>query len=1475
MGQETGYTSLASTVTLTNTPVAAPLTFAAVDVSSMSVDWLANNNPDGTRYEAQVSTMPDFTVLTESSRTVLTQATFLTLQPNTTYFLQIKAINASNTDSAYLQPGSTVTLAAIPQALPYTAVSTTSLVANWTRESNPGHTVFIAEIDDDPAFASVNNTSITLNASAYFGNLALNATYYARVKARNLLGQETGYVGLASTITLVNPPVVVDASFTAVNVSSVTVDWQSNSNPGGTLYEAEAALDDSFAFIVASSITLSTDVVFSPLAPNTSHFVRVRAVNHGATPSQYLSLGSTVTIAQPPAVLPFTSVSTYAFQANWDALDNPSYTRYVVEIDTASAFVSVDQTSVTYHPYAIFSSLAANATYYVRIKTRNIVNAESAYTQLGSTVTWAAQPGAAAIEVLGPDSLRVNWQAMGNGSDTRFIAEISSAGFPGAATLSSVTYNAAAVFTDLIANTTYAARVHAVNGAGVATQSMDLGPAVTFANQPATFGINLLGMSITSSSWRWLANSNPDGTLYVAEISTMNSYVPVAVTSSTRVNQVYFLDLKPNTSYFARVKARDHAGADSEYLTLGSSVTHAQAPTHERFSAISSTTLRVHWLVNDDPPDTLFRAQVSTSADFNAIRSTITTVAAYADFAGLGLNTQHHARVQAKSRRGVWSVFSVAAATSTAAGEPHALAQSIVDVTYDRLSVAWDGGGNPQGTRFMVEISDSESFSSLSGSSVTSAVTASLSSLTPNTTYFVRVKARSSDGIDSAYILLGSSITLAAPPTFDSYTQISSSSLRVIWNDQGNTVGTSYVAQAATDDSFVAVARTSQTFNSYADLAGLQPNQVYHVRVKAINTAGTHTAYGDFGSTVTAAAVPVPPPAVLFYNVNTTSMNVAWANGGNPFGTVYVTEISLIEGFAEVAASSRTILPLAAFTGLVANTTYYARVKAVNALNISSDFLVLGATSTLTAGISALPYSNHAPTALRANWDIDGNPPVTLYQCQVSTQPDFKPLASSLLTTGGLVDFTGLSVNTTYYGRVRPVNSNGMAGQFVDLGTAVTLTNPPAALARTYIYISTMSLYVAWDVNGNPAATAFAVEISTNLDFARPVTSSVTVIPYAEFDGLLPLSLYHLRIRSINHAGVPGDYVSFISTSTKESMPPKQPAGVYGAWGEHFILQWSAVTTNADNTPLSDLIGYIVERSSLPVAGWVFRATVTTPVTQWTDQGSIPYSLFYYRVIAMDRTINYSEPSAALASQKDLETIVDSQDGGLRVILPAVALTKAGSGAGDDLHLVIKRRNDQETGKVLTSYDASVENSLGGVLAGYQFAAPAKYIFKIPVEGGLFSTPVGAVSPARIKDTSAFYHNGAEWLRLGGEVDENEQSLTLTTMRSGLFATRQTLVATDFSILSVEPRKIFTPTGTAPHNHFTVRVDNPKDSVISQAAIYNLEGFFVSGMTAASDGVSYYWDGTNDLGQLAPMGVYIYQLQVEGKTFNGTVVLVK
>ncbi|MBI4668674.1 MAG: fibronectin type III domain-containing protein [Elusimicrobia bacterium] len=382
--------------------VSTPSTFGfqSISTDAATINWTDASpaNPTAARYIIDMSST-NFTlgeIFTNNG--FASPVTVKNLTPNTTYWAHIQAAYLGSDNSPYTDLITTATLATLPSATNYFFVSESSITIKWGLNGNNPLTEYRAKLSTAPTFDGLDDKlgSWGIFTSTGFRALSANATYYTQVKARNYAVPpvETGWVTLGSTITKIVPPASMVTTFTAVNISSLTAQWDANGNGEGTVFEAQIT-STNFSNVIFTSATVLTNAGFDSLVPNVTYYLQVRATNPGVGSfSNYLNLGSTVT----PAAIPLTMVSTYtavaadslAFQ--WNTNGNSNETLFIADISSVVGFASNIISSQTLLNNASYTSLIPNTTYFTRVKARNHAGTDTDPLVMASTVTLANPP---------------------------------------------------------------------------------------------------------------------------------------------------------------------------------------------------------------------------------------------------------------------------------------------------------------------------------------------------------------------------------------------------------------------------------------------------------------------------------------------------------------------------------------------------------------------------------------------------------------------------------------------------------------------------------------------------------------------------------------------------------------------------------------------------------------------------------------------------------------------------------------------------------------------------------------------------------------------------------------------------------------------------------------------------------------------------------------------------------------------------
>ena len=306
---------------------------------------------------------------------------------------------------------------------------------------------------------------------------------------------------------------------------------------------------------------------------------------------------------------------------------------------------------------------------------------------------------------------------------------------------------------------------------------------------------------------------------------------------------------------------------------------------------------------------------------------------------------------------------------------------------------------------------------------------------------------------------------------------------------------------------------------------GLTANTAYVFRGYAVNSAGTgYSADGSF------TTLPLPPTVGSGSSATTSGFTANWSHPtmGNAAYT-YTVEVDDDSNFGSINATISSIASSStsqAITGLAAGTTYYYRVRSVNAQGSSSNSstsagittsAISGTLATSTGSLSALSATTYGSASDSANFTVTGSgldssgvtvtPPAGF---EVSTTSDFSAVGTSVsplslgtsatLSTTVYVRLAATTVPGSYSGNIS-VAGGSASTQTVAIASstvntkALTITSP-AVTAKTYD--GNTSATITGNLNGiigsdTVTLTGTGTFNDANAGSNKPVTSTSTL----------------------------------------------------------------------------------------------------------------------------------------------------------------------------------------------------------------------------------------------------------------------------------------------------------------------------------------------------------------------------------------------
>lgn len=381
---------------------------------------------------------------------------------------------------------------------------------------------------------------------------------------------------------------------------------------------------------------------------------------------------------------------------------------------------------------------------------------------------------------------------------------------------------------------------------------------------------------------------------------------------------------------------------------------------------------------------------------------------------------------------------------------------------------------------------------------------------------------------------------------------------------------------------------------AYENTAFIRSTSVSMAASASVSDAGVHT--------VTLIITDSTNPVTTTYAVATNTSGSEWltTSGGTSTTPVYSTSKTWTH------------------TNLAANTSYsyYFRI----ADSDQSTYLALSSAvsaSTVLSAPTAVTLTASGATTLGVSWTA---PSGTVSSYTVSVGDDV--VADDTTTTGitgTSTTLTGLTAATTYYVKVRAVNSVG-SGVYSAASSAATLQNPPATLTEPDAEAGTLTPFSAtlsWaEVSG---ATGYVISygidsLATNLgtvtvDASGEVTATANVS--TTLTGLTPSTLYYWKVATVTSSGT-GSYSAIATFTTSVAnlgiilMPDdEQKTNIrivdvsgtqsvsFFAYGTSMNLKVDAVTADLNGDGMLEIITTVLGPSNAVAHVRIFDSTGT------------------------------------------------------------------------------------------------------------------------------------------------------------------------------------------------------------------------------------------------------------------------------------------
>ena len=343
-------------------------------------------------------------------------------------------------------------------------------------------------------------------------------------------------------------------------------------------------------------------------------------------------------------------------------------------------------------------------------------------------------------------------------------------------------------------------------------------------------------------------------------------------------------------------------------------------------------------------------------------------------------------------------------------------------------------------TSYVLQYGTDPTFATFATATTSASGAREIAGLIPGTTYYFRVKATAEGFVDSEWALAQG--TLEREPLSEPTLSVSAAKTAAVVKIGSVDGATSYVLQYGTDPTFAAFAFKVFSNSGSKLVSGLTPGATNYFRVKAIADSRLDSAWITVAATAKVAPSLAAPTLMVVPCVKTALATI----GAVESATAYVLQYGTDPTFAACVSATCLASGELALTRLVADTTYYCRVKAT-ALGFADSAWTTFETRTSEGFLNLeKPSVVVTPGKTGASIKIDPVEKASGFVLQYGTDPNFESFVTKSYSSAGVKLLSGLMSGSTYYFRVKAVSESDGYSEWTAI-VASTKSDSPASSA--------------------------------------------------------------------------------------------------------------------------------------------------------------------------------------------------------------------------------------------------------------------------------------------------------------------------------------------------------------------------------------------------------------------------------------------
>ena len=1299
-------TSVLSTSYSVSTRTSAPSgLIATTSPGQVSLNWSDVTGATSYNvYRGTTSTVSSLTLL--QSGVVTSDYVDSTVNDGETLYYAVSASNGTESDRS--SPAVAARSIESFSISSISAASPTSIIINWP-STVAGAATFDIKYGTSPG--SYPSTALNKTPPFTLTGLSSGTTYYVKVLAKNTVGSGSSQLSAEqSQITPLGPPTGLTAS---VGSAQISLSW--NTSAGATSYKVYRKTTGTYALITTTASTSFSDTT---VTDGVTHYYVVRSYN-GAE-----SIDSSEVSGQPITTFALTSVASVG--PNSIEVDYPATTGAATyEVGYGTNGTTYTYVASTSSPHTL-TGLSPNVLYYVVVRAKNTIG--STATQITPSMTATTSFGApSSVAAVGSASkITVTWNSMAG--VTKYIV------LRGA---TNVVADMVAIDSNVLTNSyqdttategeTYYYAVKAFNGSTSPASS------VAFAQAIEPFTISST-TPVTNSTITLSWASPAGGATYDVQWGiTSGTYTG----SATNVTSPYQLTgLLSNKTYYIIVKAKNAVGGGALVTSSESNQkTSTVAPINLTATANSplypsgrvalswsaatgATTYNILRKSGSDP----FSVINSSATGTTFLDTTVTDGVLYT-YAVQGYNGSNSANSNEFSIKtiGDYSITSATPTSSTAA-----------TITWS----AADGADN-----YDIRYGTSSGVYLTTATDVTSPY--SLTGLTPNTRYYIIIKARNASG--ASVYFNSSEVNFISGTTTPSTLAATASTGQIALSWTATAGASSYRIYRGESSGVYTQVASNITGTSYTDTSIANGTQYYYV-IRAYN--GIESPNSNEVTAKSIAAFSSNPVATTS---GTTGINVSWSapTGSTAYDILYGTTSG--GPYTTIAGITSPY----SLTGLTPGQTYYIKIRAKDTTGSGSSVLSSQISQVTSLGAPSGLASSAAAGSVSLTWtNLSG---ATSYNIYRGTSSGTHTSLATSVTGTNYLDTTVATNGTQYFYTITANNGSESAKS-----NETTILPLPSFNITSITPINSSSIQIIWPT----VAGASSYDIKYGTTSGSYMTTLSNQTSPKTLSGLSPGSTYYIIITANNSIGAG---TSSDSNENSASTAFGAPSGLSATASPASVnLQWSSV---------SGASSYKILRGT--TSGSEVQIATGISTNTYTDSPVSNGTTYFYTVQASDgitysansnevsvKTISaFTFTSATVASSSSItlawtsatgadsyEVLYGTASGSYTTPITGVSsgYTLSGLATGTTYYIAIRARNAVGAGATYTSSELTAKTStaapttlvasaVGGAVSltwSSVIGATNYSVYRATTSGGSY-TLIGTSASASYSDTVA------------------------------------------------------------------------------------------------------------------------------------------